>query len=195
MGFYETWALTFNIVIAIDVAVFLAPVILDIVPAAGETSYANALALAATAVGTFLLLHGITYILFTSQFRIPLPKLFDVLFAGLLGFLAGFLVSSFAAVIVAAMPISRNQFLSDMGLNVESQQANISYISWWCDVVNFVASSPDNKITGRQAILQLLEVTKPEHQNDTPKRIDPNEPIQPRDIKTDVRVEKQPSPS
>lgn len=194
MGFYEMWALLFNIVISIYVAVFLVPVILDLVPAAGETSYANALALTVTAVGTFFILYGITYILFTSQFRISLPKLFDLLFAGFLGFLAGFLVSSFIAVIVTAMPISQNQFLNEIGFNEKSQQANISYISWWCDLVNSVASSPDNNITSKQIIHTLLTGVKSEAQNDTFKRIDPNEPVKSPDMKTDNRGKKQPDP-
>ena len=189
IGFYETWALMFNIVISIYVAVFLAPLILNLVPAAGETSYANALALTVTAAGIFLILHGITYILFTSQFRISLPKVFDLLFAGFLGFLTGFLVSSFVAVIVTAMPISQNKFLNEAGFNRESQQANISYISWWCDLVHFVASSPDSSVTSKQAIHTLLTHTKPETQKDVLERIDPNEPALSPDTKADTQGE------
>ena len=194
IGFYETWALVFNMVISIYIAVFLVPVILDLFPAAGETSYANALALTAMAVGTFLILHGITYIFFTSQFRISLPKLFDLLFAGFLGFLAGFLVSSFVAVIITAMPISQNKYLNEIGFNRESQQANISYIAWWCDLVNSVVSSPDNTATSKQVINTLLTHRQPEAQNNTLERIDPNEPALSPDAKTGTQRETQPPP-
>lgn len=191
MGFYETWAFVFNIVISIYVAVFLAPVILELFPAAGETSYANALALIVTAVGTFSILHAITYILFTSQFRIALPKIFDLLLAGLLGFLAGFLVSSFAAITITAMPISQNQFMSEIGFNRESQQANISYISWWCDLVNTVVSSSDNTKTSKQVIDRMLIGTESGAHNNTLERIDPNEPAKSSDMKTDRPGEKR----
>jgi hypothetical protein len=193
MGFYETWALLFNLVISIYVAIFLAPVILDLVPSAGETSYANALALAVTAGGTFLVLQGITYVFFTGQFKVSLPKVFDLLFAGVLGFLTGFLLFSFIGLIVAATPISRNSFASATGFNRRSQQANISYIAWWCDLVSFVVSSPDRKVASEEAIDQLLIPHEPKTQNAASEQTDPNEPAAPSDV-TDDRTRSQPSP-
>ncbi len=75
IGFYEMLAMFFNILISIYVAIFLTPVILDIVPAASETQYCNTLALVVIAAGTFFILYGITYVFLTGQFKVSFPKL------------------------------------------------------------------------------------------------------------------------
>ncbi len=160
IGFYEMWALLFNIVISIYTAIFLSPVILNIVPEAGDIPCSNALALAVLGGGTFFILYGITYVFLTGQFKVSFPKLFDILFTGILGFLAGFLVLSFAALVITLTPISQNRFVKQVGFNRHSQQANISYICLWCDLVNSIVSSPDTKITSKQAVEHLLSETQ-----------------------------------
>ena len=160
IGFYEMWALLFNIVISIYTAIFLSPVILNIIPEAGDIPCSNALALAVLGGGTFFILYGITYVFLTGQFKVSFPKLFDILFTGILGFLAGFLVLSFAALVITLTPISQNRFVKQVGFNRHSQQANLSYICFWCDLVNSIVSSPDTKITSKQAVEHLLSETQ-----------------------------------
>ena len=189
IGFYETWALLFNIVISIYLAIYLTPIIADILPTAINTHYCITLTITALATAIFFILYGITYALFTSQFRITFPQIFDILFAGFLGFFAGFLVLSFIALLICVTPISQNKFLNEMGLNREAQQANISYIGWWCDKVNWFAASKDNKITGQQAIDKLLARAKPpvpavpkvqtKEQSQTNQEDKPNKPVSP----------------
>jgi uncharacterized membrane protein required for colicin V production len=156
IGFYEILAMLFNIIISVYVAIFLSPVILDIIPEAGDIPCCNALALAVLGAGTFCLLYGITYVFLTGQFKISFPKSFDIILAGVLGFLTGFLVLSFAAFVITLTPISQNRFVKQVGLKRNSQQANISYICFWCDLVNSIVSSTDNKITSKQAVEILL---------------------------------------
>jgi len=164
IGFYEMLAMFFNIVISIYVAIFLSPIILDIIPEAGDIPCSNALALAVLGVGTFFVLYGITYVFLTGQFKVSFPKSFDILLAGILGFLAGFLVLSFAAFVITITPISQNRFVRQIGLNRTSQQANISYICFWCDMVNSIVSAPDSKITSKQAVEHFLGETQPKTQ-------------------------------
>jgi hypothetical protein len=152
LGFYDTLAMLFNIVIAIYAAIFLAPVIIDLIPAAGDMPAGNVLTLLALAVGIFLILHGISYTFITGQFNVSFPKLFDIVFAPLLGFLAGFLLLSFAAFLICVTPISQNKFAGKIGLDRHSQQTNISYICWWCDLVHGVTSSKDGPQSTEQAI-------------------------------------------
>jgi uncharacterized membrane protein required for colicin V production len=165
IGFYEMLAMFFNIVISIYVAIFLSPVILAIIPEAGDIPCSNALALAVLGVGTFFILYGITYVFLTGQFKVSFPKSFDIILAGILGFLAGFLVLSFAAFIITITPISQNRFVRQIGLKRNSHQANISYICFWCDLVNSIVSSPDGKITSKQAVENLLSETQPKTQD------------------------------
>jgi glucan phosphoethanolaminetransferase (alkaline phosphatase superfamily) len=161
IGFYEIWALLFNILISVYLAIYLTPIVTDILPATLDTNYGTTLTIIALAAAVFLILYGITYVLFTGQFEVPFPKIFDILFAGFLGFFAGFLVLSFIVLLICITPISQNKLLNEMGFNRETQQANISYLCWWCDKVNWFAASKDNKITGQQAIDKLLAKAKP----------------------------------
>jgi len=182
IGFYETWTMLFNIIISIYLAIFLTLVVTDIIPAAAEISCGNALTLIAIAIGTFLVLHGISYTFFTGQFKVPFPKIFDMLFAGLLGFLAGFLVLSFIALLICTTPISQNNFAKDIGLSRPAQQANISYICWWCDLVSSIVSSPENRTSTQQVIDELLtsEQPKPKPKPSEPQPDNPDEPNAPK---------------
>jgi hypothetical protein len=156
IGFYEIWAMFFNIVISVYVAIFLTPIILDITPGADEIPCCYAFALSVLGGGTFLILYGITYVFLTGQFKVAFPKLFEILFTGILGFMAGFLVLSFAAFVITITPISQNRFVKQIGFTKESQQTNISYMCTWCDLVNSVVSS-DTKITSKEAVEYLLK--------------------------------------
>jgi hypothetical protein len=108
IGFYETWVLLFNLVISIYLAIFLRPLINQYLPIASETSYGDALVILAVAVGAFVILYGISYVFFSSQFNISVPRILDVVGSGFLGFLAGYLIWSFVIVLISFMPISRN---------------------------------------------------------------------------------------
>ncbi|MBN1804382.1 MAG: CvpA family protein [Sedimentisphaerales bacterium] len=177
IGFYEIWVMLFNIVISIYVAIFLTPLVLDIVPGADDIPCCNAFALAVLGGGTFLILYGITYVFLTGQFKVAFPKLFEILFTGILGFLAGFLVLSFAAFVITITPISQNRFVKQIGFTRESQQTNISYMCVWCDLVNSIVSS-DTKITSKEAIEHLLSSAEPKTKVKTGKQTSVDEPIE-----------------
>ncbi len=177
-GFYDTWTRVFNMVVAIYMAVFLTPIVAEFVPAVGGTSCCNALTSIAIAVGTFFILYGISYTFITGQFNVSFPRIFDILFAGLMGFLAGFLVSSFVAFVISVTPISQNKFAKEIGLNRQSQQVNMSYICWWCDLVNGVVKSKDSGYTAEQAIDWFFQ--SPEKK--TRDLVEPNEPNKPPDL-------------
>lgn len=188
IGFYETLALLFNVVISIYTAIFLTPIIKDIVPEAGELPCCEALALVVISGGTFLILYGITYVFLTGQFKVSFPKVFDILFAGLLGFFTGFLVLSFVAFIITVTPISKNRFLSTIGFNKQSQQTNLSNICWWCDLVHLIVSTPDEQTTCQININQLLDSAKPKEQEKMDTETKPNV------IKTNIEDLNQPIP-
>ncbi len=167
MGFYETWTMLFNIVVSVYAAIFLTPLATEIIPGASDTSYGLALTILAIAVGCFLILHGISYIFLTSQFSVSFPKLFDILFAGFLGFLGGFLIFSFLIFIIAVTPLSANPLVGKVGFNKQYQQSNISYVCWWCDLVHSFVSTQKNEVTTEQAIGKLLKGVNSKQQLDT----------------------------
>ena len=176
-GFYETLVMLFNIVISVYISIFLTPVIVDYVPAANDTLYCNALALTVIAIGTFLILFGITYVFLTGQFKVKFPKVFEILFTGLFGFFIGFLVLSFAAFVITVTPISQNRFISQLGFNKQSQQANISYICMWCDLVNKVAASPGEKITCESIMDELIKSAEQKEPDQINEQAEPNDAI------------------
>jgi uncharacterized membrane protein required for colicin V production len=172
IGFYETWAMLFNIVIAIYIALFLAQPIVNFLPE--ETSNipcCEALTLLIVAVGSFLILHGITYILFTSQFSVNFPKIFDILFAGLLGFFGGFLILSFAALIICLTPFGKYA-----AINKESVMSNMKSTYWLFDGIHSIVSISRNELESSDVIEQLLN--KPQsniQQEELDKPIQPND--------------------
>jgi hypothetical protein len=174
IGFYETWAMLFNIVISIYVALFLAQPIMNILPEANSIPCCEALTLIVLATGAFLILQGITYVLFTSQFRVTFPKIFDILFAGLLGFFGGFLLLSLAALIIFLTP-----FGAYAGIEDDSVEYNMSSAYWLFDGIHSIVSSPDNEITTEKVIKQLLKKSQPDTQNKNPQQTEPGKPIKP----------------
>lgn len=188
IGFYEMCAMLFNILISIYAAIFLTPVVTELIPAAASVSCGSVLTLAAISIGVFLILHGISYTFLTGQFKVPFPKTFDLLLAGLLGFLAGFLVLSFATLLICATPITENKFVKDIGLSRQSQQANISYVCWWCDRVNSIVSSPRNKVTSKEVIDELLSSAQPKPKPKTSEP-QPDKPAEPNVVKPIINEE------
>ena len=180
LRFYQTWALTFHIIISIYLAIYLRPAIVNN-PAIGDTPYSSVLTLLVIAAASFLILHSVSYVFLTGQFGIRFPRIFDTLGTGILGFLAGFLIWSFLSLLIYITPASQNSLMKDIGFTSEFQQTSVSYISRFCNLVNSVVSSQDNKYSAERTINQLL---KDAAQKKRPERIkleekpeaEPNEP-------------------
>lgn len=175
IGFYETWAMLFNIVVAIFTALFLTrPIVNLLSEEAIDIPCREALVLLIVAVGSFLILHGITYILFTSQFNVPFPKIFDVLFAGLLGFFGGFLVLSFAALIIFITPLGKYA-----SINKESVKNNMKPAYWLLDGIHSIVSGSENEPDSSVVIEQILSKSQPNTQNINTQQEDSDKPTQP----------------
>ena len=192
LGFYQTWALVFNIIISIYLAVYLQPIIANI-PAVGDTPYSNVLTMAAIALASFLILHGISYTFLTGQFNVSFPKAFDTLGTGLLGFLAGFLVWSFLSLLIYITPASQNTFVKGIFTD-KFQQTSVSYTSRFCNLVNAVASSQDNGYSAEQAISKLLKGAKSKAQAKQAEPEEPVEPAEPNEVETSIEEQLGPPP-
>jgi uncharacterized membrane protein required for colicin V production len=164
IGFYEIIILLFNILISVYLAIFLTPVVTEIILATVYTEYNTVMAMTVIAAATFLILYGITYVFLTGQFKVPMPKMFDFLFAGVIGFLTGFLVLSFIVLLIYVSPLSQSNFLEKIGFGRQVQEHNISYICKLCNPVNLVVASKENNVTNREAIEKLLTCAKPRSQ-------------------------------
>ncbi len=176
MGFYETWVLFFNIVVSIYVSVFLTPILAEFAPASGgASSYHTALCMIVLAGGSFALLQGTSFVFLTGQFHIPFPRVFDVVFSGMVGFVTGFLVLSFVALVLTTTPLASHKIVGVLGLGRQSQSANLVCITRCCDVIHFFAGSDDSGDTTEAALQRLLQMntTHPDFPSRSP---DANEP-------------------
>jgi len=179
LGFYETWCLLFNVAISIYVAVFLAPTVVAFAPITGAASaYCMALSMVVLGGGCFAILFGLSYVFLTSQYKIPFPKIIDILAAGGLGFLCGFLVLSFLALIVTVTPLAQNKLVQNIGFNPEAEQANTACLAWCCDLVHSIASPGAVDGAAQAAIDQLLDSATETAPSETVQAapIDPNVP-------------------
>ena len=159
IGFYEILTMFLNVVISVYLGIFLAPAIAA--TRLGERLlYPNSIFMLIIAVATFLVLFLISYFLFTSQFKIPFHWSFDIIVAGVFGFLTGFLVWSFVGVLVWVMPISQDAVLAKLGFSKDSQRVNVSYLCKCCDVVNSIVSSKDNELSTEEFLDRLLKAEK-----------------------------------
>jgi hypothetical protein len=191
MGFYQTWTMMFNIVISIYLAIFLTPLIIDVIPAATDTAYGYALILTAIAIGTLVVLQGITYTLFTGQFSVTFPRVFNTVGGGILGFLAGLLIWSFLALVVSTTPVSESSIAQTIGFSNKVEQTNVSYISWWCNLVNTVAASENNKHTPQDIISGLLTGAEKKKADKGIRQGEPKKPSEPNSVEKSPAGEKQ----
>jgi hypothetical protein len=160
-GFYATWILLFNLVLAAYMAVFLTPVVIAGIPAATTTPYGYALAFLVVAGAALLIMYGLCLACLSGRLRIRFPKVCDNVFAGLLGFLAGFLVFSFLGLTFCLTPWSRIELVRSFGFDAESQQTNTAYVCWWCDRFHGLVARSDSPATNaRKQVADLLETAQ-----------------------------------
>jgi hypothetical protein len=164
-GFYETWILLFNTVIAVYLAVFLGPIIANIVPVARGSAYNNALCMIIPGAGVFLILYGISSMLFTGQFSVPFTKTFDTCVAGFFGFLTGLLVWFFLSLLICITPISKNTFVSELDFTGGFKQTGAPYVEWWCERIHSMAASKGSDVTSGEMISMLLKNAEPNEPN------------------------------
>ncbi len=159
LGFYQTWTMLFNILIAVYLAIHLRPMIQDFLPIDGQ--YCSTLALLIIALGVFAVLHGFSYILLLGQFEVTFPRQVNLIGAGILGFLAGFLVWSFASLVVCTTPFCNHQFIKDIGFSSKKYEEGKlqGYLLSWCSFVDKFVVSGDSEAGTEKAVKELL--TKP----------------------------------
>lgn len=177
LGFYETWILFFNVLVSIYLGIFLTPTIVSFAPASGEfASYGVALSMIVLTGGCFAVLQGLSYVFLTGQFSISFPRLFDIPFSGLLGFITGFLTLSFAALVVTATPLAQHRLISTIGFNRQSQEATITCIAWGGDLIHTFARFDAEEGATRKAVNRLLDLSSDVRSPSPKPQPEPNAP-------------------
>jgi hypothetical protein len=171
LGLYHAWSLLFSVLVSVYLGIRLGPFIEDFIPTGG--GYNTTLGILAAGLGTFAVLHGISYAFLIGQFDVNFPHAIGKLGSAVFGFLTGFLVWSFLLLLVCAAPFSQNKYFKDIGVSCDGfeQIHEHSYLIWWCSVLDKLVGSGDADTEAKQAIAGLL--FKPSM---SAKRPDANEP-------------------
>ena len=158
LGFYHAWTMLFNLLVAVYLAVRIGPVLEEFFPAAVSGQYGRTLSLLATGTGAFLILQGIAYVLLIGQFEVTFPRTVNIIGSGLMGFMAGFLVCSFATLIICTTPFSQKQYVKEIGLDAKTfEEAKMqSYLVWWCKFMDIFVASGNDTVGVEKTIKELL---------------------------------------
>ena len=164
LGWFESAALFFNLLIGIYVGVFATPLVAELIPAALEIPYGITCLALLVGLVVFGCLQTITYLFITGQFSVSFPKILDLSGGGLCGFLAGFLLMSYAATL---FHVQSENPSADTSINM-------NYLDWWTSQVSQVAGKNNSTLAGAMAELKKFteSTPTPPTQEDT----DPNFP-------------------
>jgi len=172
VGFYEMAAVFVHTLVSIYLGLFLTPALVTAIPAATDIPCGGVMMAAIVAVGTFLILHGLCFAILTGQFKVSFPKVLDMVAAGGLGFLTGFLIVAFFATLLTIAPLSRDLgVVSDNALKTHQ-----SYVCWWCDRIHGLVRSAPSTHPTLDSIEQLRRIESHTPSHPVPVRSDPNAP-------------------
>jgi ABC-type xylose transport system permease subunit len=158
LGFYHAWTTLFNLLVAVYIAIRIGPVFEEFFPAAVNGQYSKALALLATATGVFLILQGIAYVLLIGQFEVTFPKALNIIGSGITGFIAGFLICSFATLVICTTPLSQIQSVKEIGLDAKTfEEAKMqSCLVSACNLMDILVASGEEPAPPEKTIKELL---------------------------------------
>ncbi len=158
LGFYHAWTTLFNVLVAVYIAIRIGAVLEDFFPAAVNGQYGKALSLLVTATGTFLILQGIAYVLLIGQIEVAFPRTLNIIGSGLMGFMAGFLVCSFATLVICTTPFSQQQYVKEIGLDTKTfEEAKMqSCLVSVCNFMDKFVASGNDPVPPEKTIKELL---------------------------------------
>jgi hypothetical protein len=130
----------------------------------------------------------LSYVFLTGQFKLPFPRVFDVVLSGVLGFATGFLLLSFLALVLTTTPLAEDKIVGIFGLGQQPGQANRVCLAQCCDVIHSFAGFAETGNTSQAALQKLLEAPKvslrpsptPPDSNEPPAQPQPPKETKPR---------------
>ena len=137
-GFYPMWAMLFNILVSIYLAVMLSPLIVQIRPDMDQLRYYLAACVAVIAVMAFVILQVIMTSFLAVISESLCPRFFDNVGAAILGFFCGYVVFSFVFLAVCIMPFSEPSFMKGILGDGVSTPSGVKPVVKAC---NFVAKA------------------------------------------------------
>lgn len=109
---YPMWAILFGVLISVYLSIILAPTIIEMIGKSENSHYNHAACVAAVAVGVFVVLHTFAVFTLTGTFSVSFPIALSNIVAGAAGFISGFVVVSFAVLLISITPLSRHESIA-----------------------------------------------------------------------------------
>ena len=151
LRWFESMALLFNLLIGIYVGLYATPYLAVLAPTALDIPYGMPLTALGVSLVCFGILQTITYLLITGQFSVYFPKFPDHLGGGICGFLAGFLVLSFATTLINVQSQANTEPLLSKEVSV---QANT--LEWWTGKIHCFTGKKGTSMTEALTALKKL---------------------------------------
>ena len=135
--FYPMWALLFNVLLAIYVAVMLTPTVLEKIETLSSFgNYSGVLCLGSIALVVFVVAQLLTFRFLTAVYCVSFPVILNNIGAGILGFMTGFAISNFVIFLISVTPILENPSLKKLSSDAEALGGVNSYVVSTCNVIN-----------------------------------------------------------
>ncbi len=172
LRWFEAMALLFNLTMGVYLGLYATPWVAVLVPSAVEIPYGMALTALMVCLIGFGILQTITFLFITGQFAVYFPKFLDLPGGGICGFLAGFLVLSFASILIDLQSDNNRK-----GLPSDAVQAQASYLEWWTGPIHDFAGNKGSSIESAFADLRELIPSSSNDETEESAPNDPNHPI------------------
>jgi hypothetical protein len=111
LGYYRIWALLFNILVSIYLAVMLAPVIPGLIPNVKDFHYRYPAFVIAAAIIIFAALQSFAIYLI-GTFEASYHRKFDLISSAVLGFISGYLLGAFVFFVICLIPFTKPNLIS-----------------------------------------------------------------------------------
>jgi hypothetical protein len=169
-GFFESWALFFNILISVYVGIFTSEPLLNLIGGSVGGDYAGVLTMVVCSVLCFAFLHGGVYLVVISQFQVKYDRVIEILGASVLGILGGLFLWSFVVISASMLLQNQESLAASIGFGPDGGGESVRYIGWWCDKIHGL-SGGDSEVDTSSSLAFLVErsLKKPEVQIAKPK--------------------------
>jgi len=111
LGYYRSWAMLFNILVSIYLAVMLAPVVPGLLANVRDFHYRYPAFIIIVAIIIFTILQLFTNYL-TGAFEASYHRKFEIISSAIIGFISGYLLITFIFFVICLVPSTKPKFIS-----------------------------------------------------------------------------------
>ena len=145
-GFLPMWAMLFNVLLSIYLSVMLTPTIIGNLDKLADNPYYCLFSMLTVAMLSFVITQMLIARSLRGIFIATLPRIFNGIGAGVLGFMVGYFVSNFILFLICITPLSNQPIVKNyIGKERLSQVVNATMVSV-CNTVSELSCQDDEDI-------------------------------------------------